>query len=120
MNRRVAACQFEPEPGDVDANVETVRELGGALADDVSLAVFPELCLTGYDLDAVPDVAEPVPGASTDRAVELADELDVTLVLGLPERDGDAVYNATVLVSPDGVEAIYRKQYPWGEEEHVF
>ncbi|WIV66394.1 carbon-nitrogen hydrolase family protein [Natrialbaceae archaeon AArc-T1-2] len=116
----VAACQFEPTIGDVDANLAAVRDLAGDLEAGVALAVFPELSLTGYDLEVVADLAEPIPGPLTDRAVSLAREVDTTLVLGLPERVGDAVYNATAVVSPDGLEGVYRKQYAWGDERDVF
>lgn len=116
----LAACQFEPTIGDVDANLAAVRELAGDLEAGVALAVFPELSLTGYDLEVVADLAEPIPGPLTDRAVSIAREVDTSLVVGLPERDGDAVYNATAVVSPAGLEGVYRKQYAWGDERDAF
>ncbi|MHB9287129.1 carbon-nitrogen hydrolase family protein [Halobacteriales archaeon Cl-PHB] len=120
MPHHVAACQFEPEVDAVEANCETVRDLAVDLPDEVALAVFPELCVTGYDLDVATEAATPVPGPVTDDLVDVAAESETHLVVGLPERDGDAVYNDLVYVSPDGVEAVYRKQYPWGDEADTF
>jgi len=118
-NHEIAACQFEPTVGDSDDNLATVRRLAADL-DDVALAVFPELCVTGYDVETAVDAATPVPGPVTDELTEIAAATGTTLVVGLPERDGDAVYNDLVAVSGDGVEAAYRKQYAWGDEAGAF
>ncbi|WP_265110699.1 carbon-nitrogen hydrolase family protein [Halosolutus halophilus] len=116
----VAACQFEPTVGDVDANVERIEQLLGSLPDSVELAVFPELCVTGYDVDVAEVHAAEIPGRLTDRLIEVADSHGTTLVVGLPERDGNALYNDLVCVTGDGVTATYRKQYLWGDEADRF
>ena len=36
------------------------------------------------------------------------------------ERDGDRVYNSAVLISPAGVESVYRKVHLWNSEKDVF
>lgn len=115
----IAACQFEPTIGDSDDNLATIRQLATSL-DDAALAVFPELCVTGYDVETALDAATPVPGPVTDDLAAIAADAEATLVVGLSERDGDAVYNDLVAVSGDGVEAVYRKQYPWGDEAGTF
>lgn len=120
MTHHIAACQFEPTIGAIDDNYRTIRERATTLNDKVSLAVFPELCLTGYNLEVAVDAATSVPGPHTDRLADIATAADCTLVVGLPERDGDAIYNDLVCVSSDGVEAVYRKQYPWGDEGDAF
>ncbi|MFC7228616.1 carbon-nitrogen hydrolase family protein [Salinirubellus salinus] len=115
---RVATCQFEPVVDDVDANYERIDALTERA--DADLAVFPELCVTGYDLETARDRATGVPGDLTDPLVDTAARTDTELVVGLPERDGEALYNAFVLVDGDGVQATYRKCYPWGAESDVF
>lgn len=120
MSRHVAACQFEPAIGDVEANLEAIRTIGDDCGEDVTVAIFPELCVTGYDLEIVPDLATAVPGPMTDTLVEIAADLECSLVVGLPERDGEELFNTMVVVSGDGLEATYRKQYAWGEEADVF
>lgn len=118
--KRVAACQFEPTVGDVDANLGTVEHTLGSLPSSVAVAVFPELSVTGYDLDVAADRAAPIPGALTDRLVPVAADHDVTVVAGVPERDDGSLYNSLVVVDGDGVRATYRKQYAWGDEEDCF
>ena len=54
--------------------------------------------------------AEPVPGPSTEYFGRLAREHDLYVVAGLLERAGHLVYNAAVLIGPDGkVVGNYRK-----------
>jgi predicted amidohydrolase len=120
MNGTVAACQFEPAVGDPRRNVDRIADLVDDLDGAVRLAVFPELCVTGYDLDAARELAAPVPGSLTDPLVDVAEEYDVQLVVGLPERDGSDLYNDLVLVTPGGVRERYRKRYRWGTERDVF
>jgi predicted amidohydrolase len=51
---RVAAAQLAAVPGDVDANVAAHADLvHAAAADGAQLIVFPELSLTGYDLERI-------------------------------------------------------------------
>jgi predicted amidohydrolase len=65
------------------------------------------------------DVAEAVPGPSTDYFGELARKHDLYIVAGLLERDGALVYNVAVLIGPDGkLVGKYRKVcLPRGEVE---
>lgn len=120
MTAALAACQFEPVVGDLATNYDRMDDVARRLDDDVELAVFPELCVTGYDLDVAAERATTVPGESTDRLVAMADRHDVHVVAGVPERSDGAVYNSLVLVDGDGVQATYRKQYLWGDETTTF
>jgi predicted amidohydrolase len=48
------------------------------------------------------EVAEPVPGPSTEHLGKIAAGRKVHVAAGLYERDGEAVYNTCVLIGPDG------------------
>jgi predicted amidohydrolase len=65
------------------------------------------------------EVAEPIPGPSTEYFGELAKKHNLYIVPGLLERDGHLVYNVAVLIGPDGrVAGKYRKVcLPRGEVE---
>lgn len=117
---RVAVCQFEPTVDDVDANLNYLEQLTERLPASTAFAVFPELCVTGYDLDVVPTTKTAVPGPVTERVRTIAAHTGVDLVIGLPEADGEDVYNSLVYISADGVEAAYRKQRLWGDEATQF
>src|SRR5262245_63613016 len=76
------------------------------------LTAFPECVLTGYcfeTLDEARPCAEPIPGPSTLRLAEACRELGVYALFGLLEADGDRLFNACVLVGPDGVAGKHRK-----------
>lgn len=120
---RVAACGFEPVVGDADTNRNRIASTIGDLPREVTLAIFPELCVSGYDLDTARELAAPVPGPLTEPLVDVAGEHDISMVVGVPERGGNAgdpVYNSLAYVTPDGVEGVYRKRFLWGEEATVF
>ncbi len=116
MRFKVALAQMECSVGDKEANLgkmeEMVREArrGGA-----ELVVFPELSLTGYLCrDLFYELAEPVPGPSTERVAELAKEQEVYIVFGMPEKStisGSILYNSSVLVGPEGLVGSYRKMF---------
>ncbi len=85
------------------------------------ILVLPELLLPG---PVPPDVSDPtqdgiiahfhngaieVPGPETAELVALADELQLSMVIGVAERTQDAYYNTVLLIDPEGVYGIYRK-----------
>jgi predicted amidohydrolase len=65
------------------------------------------------------EVAEPIPGPSTEYFGGLARKHDLYIVAGLLERDRSLVYNVAVLIGPDGnLAGKYRKVcLPRGEIE---
>ena len=62
-------------------------------------------------------IAEPIPGPSTRRLGEIARKYKMYIVASLDERDGDAIYNAAVLIDREGrVAGKYHKVYLPREE----
>jgi predicted amidohydrolase len=78
------------------------------------LTVFPECALSGYMMDSRAQVEAAAIEASAERLAVLIDTASGTgtfAVVGMLERDEDKVYNAAVLIGPDGVVGRYRKQH---------
>ncbi len=82
--------------------------------------VLPELMLPGpapskEAIEHFQAGAVMIPGAETDALVELAAEFQISLVLGIAEKDtsaGHAVptfYNTVLLIDPEGIYGTYRK-----------
>src|SRR5215216_3424436 len=95
---RVAVVQFSPIRGDVAGNLERVaRETS---LEETDLIVFPELVVTGSvaDRETAEQLAESIPGASSERLREIAASAGAYLVAGLIERDADSrrLYNSAV------------------------
>ncbi|QOG22633.1 MULTISPECIES: nitrilase-related carbon-nitrogen hydrolase [Bradyrhizobium] len=111
---RVSVAQFTPGD-DISQNHEKISVLARkARAEGAELVVFPELALTGLADPA--RGAQPISGPAADSLGRLAEELDLYLVYGLAERDGDLVYNSACLVTPDGDISVYRKTHLTADE----
>jgi predicted amidohydrolase len=122
---RVACLQMEPHVGQVSANVDRcVQLLEKAAGTGVRLAVLPELSTSGYVFATREEAfacAEKVPGGpSMDAWMEAARKHSMVIVGGICERDGDALYNAAVVVGPQGLIGRYRKNHLWGAENLFF
>jgi predicted amidohydrolase len=122
---RLAAVHFRPQRdaagektpmGNARLFAPLIAEAARERAD---LVVLPET-LTYYGLGRkYADVAEPIPGPSTEYFGALAKKHNLYIVAGLLERDRHLVYNVAVLLSPEGkLAGKYRKvTLPRGEIE---
>jgi predicted amidohydrolase len=110
---RVAACQTSPILGDVHANLASVVATAETLAGSSDLIVLPECALTGYMLtaDEAQGVAQEIPGPITSHLINLSRNLDVVLVVGMIERQADALHNVAVVCDRDGGLYVYRKSH---------
>jgi predicted amidohydrolase len=110
---KIAAVQMDCRWGDVAANRHTILgKLAEAHRQSARLAVFPECALTGYAFDSLAEAmpfAEPIPGPSTTALAEACAGLNIWAVVGMLERDGERVFNASLLIGPSGLLAKYRK-----------
>lgn len=99
-----ALLQALPKSGDKQANLGTIdRYASVAAATGAEFVCFPELFLTGYNLGAaLRDLAEPVDGPSVCQMTYIARRHGVGLIVGMPERDGDRVFNSAVAVDRGG------------------
>ena len=115
---RVAAVQFEHQPGDKQANMEKVRGfVEKAAANDVEVICLPECCITGYwhlrhlSRDELAALAEPVfDGPSSQEIISLATQHGMSVAAGLVEiTDDGTLYNTYVVALPDGACHRHRK-----------
>src|SRR5437868_350818 len=113
MTTRIAAAQIDIAFADRERNFDRMVEvLHQTAADGAKLTIFPEAALTGYCFSSLEEArphAEPIPGPSTERMVQVCRKLDAFVVYGLLEADGERVFNACALVGPSGVVGSYRK-----------
>jgi predicted amidohydrolase len=101
---RLAAVHYQPK--DAKTPAEKCRLFAplvdAAAAQKADLVVLPET-LTFYGTSGTyADVAEPVPGPSTEYFATLARKHNLYIVAGLIERDRHLLYNVAALVGPDG------------------
>jgi predicted amidohydrolase len=118
---RLAAVHFKPSGGKTPQ--DNCRQYESLIADAARQKA--DLVVLGETLTFVGlgkpyhELAEAIPGPSTEYFGKLAKKHDLYIVAGLLERDGHLVYNVAVLVGPDGkVAGKYRKVcLPRGEVE---
>jgi predicted amidohydrolase len=110
----VAAVCFNSCFGDVSGNLRRVREWASRLSDrGVGIVCFPELSVTGYDrTEAIRALCQHIPGPVTDQLAKIAIELNIALLVGIPEVDDEGHrFISQVLVSDNGLEGTYRKTH---------
>lgn len=113
---KVALAQISCKRGDKTENIRKIEDnVVRAKKQGVELVIFPELSVTGYVLrDQIYELAETIPGQSTNILEKLAVKTGTYIVFGLPElsdKTQATIYNAAVLVGPDGLIGKYRKMY---------
>ena len=117
--------RMEPAVGHKQANVEkSLGLIGEAASNGAKLIVLPELANSGYVFESREEafaLAEVVPEGETTKAwIRIARERGLYIVAGICEREGDTLYNSSVLVGPHGHVGTFRKVHLWNEENLFF
>ena len=106
--------QFDVQTGDVDANLNQVKNgLANLSPQGPGFVVLPELWAAGFDYPALAEQA-----ARTNELLielqKLANRYQICLAGSLPEpvksAKGEIFYNTLYIVGPHGVMGMYRKQ----------
>lgn len=111
---RVAACTMPVTIADPAANARTVLEQARACHDDaVAVAVFPELCLSGYSIDdlLLQDTLLDAVLSSIEEVVAGSVDLMPVLVVGAPLVHGSRVINCAVVIHRGVVLGVSPKSY---------
>lgn len=111
---RIAACTLPVSIADPASNASALIEKAAELdGEAVAVAVFPELCLTGYSIEDLV-LQDPVLDAVEEaiaRIVAASTELMPMLVLGAPLRHGNRLFNCAVVVHRGRVLGVAPKSY---------
>jgi len=111
---RVAACTIPMTVADPAANARAVIEQVRACdADGVGLALFPELCLTGYSVDDLflADTLQTAVLAAIDDVVAASASLLPVIVVGAPLQHGNRLLNTAVVIHRGSVLGVATKSY---------
>ncbi|MBM7715495.1 carbon-nitrogen hydrolase family protein [Siminovitchia sp. FSL H7-0308] len=121
---RLALAQLRSHLYDKKTNLyriaQTVAEAAGKQEADYVL--FPELYLTGYTLNEnVTDLAEPIEGESVNYMREIASQHSTGMIVGLPEKEDDHIYNTAIVIDKNGdIIGKYRKTHLFDFEKQWF
>ena len=122
MARIIAAAQYAALAGDVAGNIERHLHYASTAATlGVQLLVFPELSLTGYEINRAEELVVNPHSAILDPLKALARESSMTIVAGAPVRFGASdLHIGEFAFLPDGHVAVYTKRYLHGAEKKIF
>lgn len=110
---RIAGVHMDVTLKDIGGNLDRMsQKLRQAAAGGAALVVFPECAVSGYcfeSLDEARPFSQPIPGPATSHLQCVCASLGAYAVFGMLESEGSRVFNAAVLVGPEGLLGTYRK-----------
>lgn len=121
----VACCQLAPRINDAQHNrALTEVAIRQAAGHGAQIVVLPELIQSGYvfrDRAEALSNAETQDGPTIGLWKALAQELNLVIVGGFCERlSEESVANSAVIISAQGLLAVYRKVHLWDREHLIF
>ncbi|MBM3794575.1 MAG: carbon-nitrogen hydrolase family protein [Acidobacteria bacterium] len=120
MSWAIAAAQSASVPGDLAANVANhLRFVAGAATAGVQLLVFPELSLTGYELDLAASCAIHPDDERLAPLRAAAERRMMIIVAGSPIFQ-HGLHIGSLAFLPDGAVSVYTKQHVHASELQVF
>ena len=119
--RRATIAAINLRPAKTGAATESVRQfiqmIEESVRDKTDMILLPEGITVVGTGKRYAEVAEPVPGPTTERLGEVARRRGSWIAAGVYEREAQAVYNTAVLIDRRGeVTGKYRKVYLPREE----
>lgn len=121
---RLALAQLRSNLYDKKTNLyriaQTVEE--AAHKQEADYVLFPELYLTGYTLnEKVTSLAETIDGESVKQMREIAGRHSTGMIVGLPEKEDDHIYNTAIIIDRSGdIVGKYRKAHLFDFEKQWF
>ena len=113
----ISVVQFRSELGDIEANIEShLRWIDRAASKRADLIVFPELSLTGYDMERANVLATPPTDERLNRLQHASDVHQLAVGVGLPTPSDAGVRISMILLVPNQSKQIYSKQILHADE----
>lgn len=118
----IAAVRMDATPASVESRLDRARSLiSRAVTQGAQLVVLPEVFNIGYEYSLQNyQRAEPLDGETVLWMKRVTREQNIHLAGSLLLRETDGIYNAMLLVAPDGRLWRYDKSHPWAWERAYF
>lgn len=125
---QIGLIQMDCKLGDKQHNRVHALELLEALPRGTRIACLPEFFSTGYHLDLIGEdfyqLAEPIPGPTTEALAVIASDREMVVLGNIPERDArqeGVLYDTTFVLDEKGaLVGRYRKTHLYPEEHRYF
>lgn len=113
----IACVNFHTCWGNKAANLQKIKSFTiQAASQGNDIVVFPELALSGYecppDCQMHPELAETIPGPSTEEVAGLAARHNIYVIFGMPEQDKEDPsirHISSAVIGPEGILGVYRR-----------
>lgn len=118
---KVGYVQTSPVFGEITQNFEQVEKLLGSTKAE--LIVLPELFATGYTFiskEEAESKAENIEGETGKFLMGLAEKTSAVVVGGFIEKDGNQIFNSSMIVSDAEVLGTFRKLHLYYKEKMWF
>ena len=121
---RIAQIQYMPVLGDEEASLENLRDLIFSTRHKANLIVLPELANSGYNFKSREEAMKIAQGIEESEFIDwlrrwaLMHETDI--VTGFLEKEGDKLFNSSVLITKRGKKHVYRKVHLFVNEKEIF
>ncbi|MGD2250680.1 MAG: carbon-nitrogen family hydrolase [Candidatus Methanofastidiosia archaeon] len=104
----ISLVQMELVDGAKEKNIEKALSCI-ALCRNADIVVLPELWSTGLALQKASELAEPVPGATTEILTEYCADNTMYIIGSILESCNNTYYNTLHVVGPHGLLGVYQK-----------
>lgn len=106
---------------DIDANIDHLKDLLGAVPENTDLVILPEMFLTGFSMD-VRHIAQKMDGKGLQWLASTATATGITLMGSLVIEENGNFYNRLLVALPGGRVQSYDKRHLFrmGEEHKRF
>jgi predicted amidohydrolase len=110
LPRAISVAQTCPVKGAVVKNLdEHLRLIELAKAEGAQVVVFPELSLTGYEIELASELAFSEHDSRLAPLADTASSRSITLIVGAPVRIEAHLHIGAFVLLPDGTQTLYTK-----------
>ena len=120
---RITIVQSFPKYADTANNLVSIHGIIDSIETD--LLIFPELATSGYFFteksQIMPHVLTWIESSELLQIQEKATKTEKIIIVGFPEKEGDALYNSAGIFMPDATQSkVYRKTHLFYKEHLIF
>jgi len=120
-NFKIAVAQIPSIKGNVDINISAhLNVIHKAGIKDVSIIVFPELSLTGYEPELAKSLAFTPSDSRLTSLIQAAKDYKMYIVVGAPLKTENLPQIGAMIISPEGKISTYSKMNLHSGEEEFF
>jgi predicted amidohydrolase len=120
-NQKIASAQVYSFARNTEANIlHHLNYIDLAARENVDLIQFPEMSLTGYEMELAKEMAFEENDSKLLLFKERAIRYQMMIVVGAPVRINGLMYIGSFIFNPDGMVYTYTKQFLHTGEEKYF